>query len=605
MTNKIIKTLGIAVVLAVIVATGYTVITEGGFLIAHADTCDSNPEADLVGSIASGISVSHGAHATVTNKSSHCSYKVGLALYRVYDEDIKNQTLYDNDVKTIEPNKTIELHVSVPDCKYQVDLFYGDLVKSFQDQGYYGTRKLDALMSEGDNLCRNTPPPEQKAELRIVKTVRNDDGGTRNVSDFALYINDTRVTSGEYKTLSPGTYTVRENNVSGYTAGSWGGDCSSDGHVTLTNGDRKTCTITNDDNPRHTPPPHNDNLNVTCSADRPRVLPGGSLTFTATVTGGSGSNSYSWTGSDNLSGSGSSVTSSWNSLGTKYARVRVTSGNQTDEAECSAEVESNNGGGGGGSYDRQLFGSCWVNPSAAYLGEDVTWNASAQGGTDSYSYSWNGSDNFYGNGSSMTRRYGYAGQKFGTVTISSGNQTITRTCTVDIRPNQVAGYTYTYQPPTQTSGVYLSQVPYTGIDGRAKIALFILGLFAWSALITYFLLKRKARKEGITIGEALERTALQFAPAGATVEHSMIRPAPLLTAASSDEFIATLEERARADRIIIAADGLSIIAVMTGRDETHALRLIDRLAEEYRGYVQNESDWIVLNAQKVSKIIHD
>ena len=37
--------------------------------------------------------------------------------------------------------------------------------------------------------------------------------------------------------------------MTGYTAGSWGGDCAADGTVTLALGDNKTCTITNDDDP--------------------------------------------------------------------------------------------------------------------------------------------------------------------------------------------------------------------------------------------------------------------------------------------------------------------------------------------------------------------
>lgn len=85
------------------------------------------------------------------------------------------------------------------------------------------------------------------ATLTLIKTVINDNGGTKQISDFNLYIGDTKVTSGVANQIDAGTYTVREDNLTGYNASNWGGDCSSDGKITLSPGDNKTCTITNDD----------------------------------------------------------------------------------------------------------------------------------------------------------------------------------------------------------------------------------------------------------------------------------------------------------------------------------------------------------------------
>jgi len=85
--------------------------------------------------------------------------------------------------------------------------------------------------------------------LTLIKHVVNDDGGTKKVSDFDLFIDDTQVASGVAQELEPGTYTASENNLPGYTAGSWGGDCASNGNVTLELGENKVCTITNNDNP--------------------------------------------------------------------------------------------------------------------------------------------------------------------------------------------------------------------------------------------------------------------------------------------------------------------------------------------------------------------
>jgi uncharacterized repeat protein (TIGR01451 family) len=84
-------------------------------------------------------------------------------------------------------------------------------------------------------------------QLKVVKVVINDDGGTKVVSDFPLSVGNTGVTSGTVNSFTAGTYAVSETNQPGY-ASSFSGDCNSDGSVTLTVGDSlKTCTITNND----------------------------------------------------------------------------------------------------------------------------------------------------------------------------------------------------------------------------------------------------------------------------------------------------------------------------------------------------------------------
>jgi len=85
------------------------------------------------------------------------------------------------------------------------------------------------------------------ATLTVTKTVINDNGGTKVVSDFPLSVGMWSVTSWVANTLPPGNYTLSESNTSGYTATSWSGDCSSTWNIILLNGDNKTCTITNND----------------------------------------------------------------------------------------------------------------------------------------------------------------------------------------------------------------------------------------------------------------------------------------------------------------------------------------------------------------------
>jgi hypothetical protein len=85
------------------------------------------------------------------------------------------------------------------------------------------------------------------AYLTLIKTVINDNGGDAIVADFPLFVDTTSVISGVQNTFDAGTYTASETEMTGYTAGVWGGDCAANGTITLLAGETKTCTITNDD----------------------------------------------------------------------------------------------------------------------------------------------------------------------------------------------------------------------------------------------------------------------------------------------------------------------------------------------------------------------
>ncbi len=84
-------------------------------------------------------------------------------------------------------------------------------------------------------------------KLTVTKTVINNNGGTKVVSDFPLFVDGNSVTSGSENTFVIGSHTVSETEDVGYAASDWGGDCAVGGTVTLAIGDSKTCTITNDD----------------------------------------------------------------------------------------------------------------------------------------------------------------------------------------------------------------------------------------------------------------------------------------------------------------------------------------------------------------------
>ena len=63
---------------------------------------------------------------------------------------------------------------------------------------------------------------------------------------------------------------------------------------------------------------------ASCAASPNPALVNASVTWSTSASGGTAPYSYQWTGSDSLSGSGSSVNKSYNSAGTKTAQVRVT-----------------------------------------------------------------------------------------------------------------------------------------------------------------------------------------------------------------------------------------------------------------------------------------
>jgi len=122
------------------------------------------------------------------------------------------------------------------------------------------------------------PPPT----LKVIKTVVNDNGRTKTVSDFPLFVNGASVVSGATNTFSPGAYVVTETSDPNYTA-AFSGACDASGNVSLAPGDSKTCTITNDD--IAPPPPPVPPLISVIKVPSPLNLPAGpgSVTYTYTL----------------------------------------------------------------------------------------------------------------------------------------------------------------------------------------------------------------------------------------------------------------------------------------------------------------------------------
>lgn len=82
--------------------------------------------------------------------------------------------------------------------------------------------------------------------LTVTKIVINDNGKTKSISDFPLFVGAISVFSGVANSFASGDYVISETTNSDY-AQSFSGDCDSSGNLTIYPGVNASCTITNDD----------------------------------------------------------------------------------------------------------------------------------------------------------------------------------------------------------------------------------------------------------------------------------------------------------------------------------------------------------------------
>lgn len=170
-------------------------------------------------------------------------------------------------------------------------------------------------------------------------------------------------------------------------------------------------------------------LSVYCSANTTYINNGGSVTWTAYPSGGNGSYSYSWSGTDGLWGSTQNIYFNYVNSGSKYATVTVYSNGQSSTQSCSNAVTVANNSG---TYYNPVYYApvaqnsgldigCYSDPSSITPNQPVTWTAEVTGGVGPYSYSWTGSDNLTGSQSSVIKYYSTAGTKNAIVTVTSAN----------------------------------------------------------------------------------------------------------------------------------------------------------------------------------------
>jgi hypothetical protein len=227
-------------------------------------------------------------------------------------------------------------------------------------------------------------------------------------------------------------------------------------------------------------------LQVNCYPQPLTVNAGDSATWVSNVFGGTGSYSYSWSGTDGLYGAGSSLSKIYYTSGPKSANLTVTSGNQTKSVSCSGSVTVY----GNSTYTPPVYNppvyyppttyypptyyqpiqiSCSPNTTYTALNSPVTWTASVYYGGTSYNnyygynngyatYSWTGTDGIYGYGQSISTTYNTPGYKTASVTVTVNGQTSTATCGSSVN---VYGYAYGsmyYTQPVYNQTVVTQQV---------------------------------------------------------------------------------------------------------------------------------------------------
>jgi hypothetical protein len=246
----------------------------------------------------------------------------------------------------------------------------------------------------------------------------------------------------------------------------------------------------------------NNQIYASCVANPSYANVGDNVAWTVqNVSGGNGNYTYSWSGSDNLYGNSQTVYKSYSFSGTKNATVTVYSNGQSTTAYCSMNVNGNNN-------NQNLTAYCYGTPNNASINTNVNWYGSASGGNGNYYYSWTGSDNLYGYSQNIYKTYNFAGSKNAVLTVTSNGQTAQANCYINVGNNSTV--VLTQNPNGQlSSGVFLSQVPYTGGGLNLKVSLFILGLFMFSAFGAYMIIQKRnsafAAAGGISQKEMIAR----------------------------------------------------------------------------------------------------
>src|SRR5437867_3469335 len=144
-------------------------------------------------------------------------------------------------------------------------------------------------------------------------------------------------------------------------------------------------------------PPPSLTASFVYSPSTPQV--GQQVTFTASVSGGTAPYTDSWSFGDGSTGTGPSVTHTYSSAGSFTVTLTVKDSGVPQQTVTSQKTVTVT------NPPPTLAASFSFSPSSPQAGQQVTFTASATGGTTPYSYTWTFGDGSYGTGSSLTQNY--------------------------------------------------------------------------------------------------------------------------------------------------------------------------------------------------------
>lgn len=216
-------------------------------------------------------------------------------------------------------------------------------------------------------------------------------------------------------------------------------------------------------------------LGISCYANPTSGNVGENIRWGSSPYGGTGNYYITWSGNDGLSGYGTSIYKNYNYSGTKYASVTVTSGGQTATQNCSnIEIYDYNNNYNNNNYNYNynynynnnspLYVSCTANTSFASAETSMIWNANVSGGNGYYTYTWSGTDYLSGSGRSLSATYHAPGTKTASVTVYSGNQTVTQMCSNSVTIG-VPNYGYYDNTPTVPAPI----IKYVPVETKKEV----------------------------------------------------------------------------------------------------------------------------------------
>ncbi|TSC58831.1 MAG: hypothetical protein Greene041679_33 [Parcubacteria group bacterium Greene0416_79] len=188
-------------------------------------------------------------------------------------------------------------------------------------------------------------------------------------------------------------------------------------------------------------PPAANRFGISCFATQDTIATGEGVAWFATVSGASptATTTYTWAGTDGLSGDGPATFKTYATEGRKHALLTVTSGGERAVAACTNAVAVAPRVVAAAPSKittvktptaalAELQGICSASVSEAVIGDSVSWQAVAAGGEGAYLYAWSGSDGLTGEEARISKQYETEGKKAATVIITAGSKEVTAAC---------------------------------------------------------------------------------------------------------------------------------------------------------------------------------